>query len=384
MIPANVLSQPCCRICGNYLPTQVLLRFENMPNGAQFMPDQSTLHQDVGVTLDIYQCESCGVVQVMGTPVHYYREVVRAAAFSAEMGKFRLQQFSRFIDEYALAGKPFLEVGCGRGEYLKIFAQCGVKAFGTEYGRAVADECRRDRLAVENVFPDDDRLSLENGPFDGFAALNFMEHWPDPGAVFSCLRHNLNEGAIGLVEVPNFEMILREGLFTEFIADHIFYFNRETFENTLRLNGFEVLRCESIWYDYILSAVIRKRSPIDTLAFSSRRQQLQATIDAFIAAHVDAGVAIWGAGHQSLATIALLNIAEGIRYVIDSAPFKQGKFTPATHLPIRCPEVLLTEPVRAIIVMAAAYSDEVVRTIKSTHGDRFVLAVLREKGLEIV
>ncbi len=384
MIPANALSQPCCRICGKFLPTQALLRFENMPNGAQFMPDQSTLHQDVGVTLDIYQCELCGVVQVMGTPVHYYREVIRAAAFSAEMGEFRQRQFSRFVDEYALAGKPFLEVGCGRGEYLKIFAQSGVKAFGTEYGEAVADECRREGLAVENVFPDSDDIRLENGPFDGFAALNFMEHWPDPSAVFSCLRRNLNEGAIGLVEVPNFEMILREGLFTEFIADHIFYFNRETFENTLRLNGFEVLRCESIWYDYILSAVIRKRDPINVLAFSTRRQQLQAKIDAFISLHVDAGVAIWGAGHQALATIALLNIAKGIRYVIDSAPFKQGKFTPATHLPIRSPDVLRTEPVRAIIVMAAAYSDEVVRTIRATHGDRFVLAVLRENGLEML
>ena len=104
----------------------------------------------------------------------------------------------------------------------------------------------------------------------------------------------------------------------------------------------------------------------------------------FVGTFADKGVAIWGAGHQALATIALLNLSAGIRYVIDSAPFKQGKFTPATHLPICPPDQLAIEPVSAIIVMAAAYSDEVVRTIRDKHGDRFAVAVLRENGLEVV
>ena len=105
-------------------------------------------------------------------------------------------------------------------------------------------------------------------------------------------------------------------------------------------------------------------------------------MNAFISEHAAAGVAIWGAGHQALATIALLNISEDIRYVIDSAPFKQGKLTPASHLLICPPSHLDVAPVKAIIVMAASYSDEVVRTIRAKYGARFVLAVLREKGLE--
>lgn len=384
MTRAIAVVNQVCRVCGNQLPQEALLRFNNMPKSAQFMPDISNVHEDVGVTLEIFQCGRCGVVQTVGAPVHYYKEVIRAAAFSAEMSEFRQRQFSEFIDQYGLAGKRFLEVGCGRGEYLRIFKNAGVQAFGTEYGTAVAAECSAAGLNVEEVYIDGASTRLQHAPFDGFAALNFMEHWPDPNAVLSGIGNNLAEDAIGLVEVPNFEMILREGLFTEFIADHVFYFDRETFETTLRLNGFEVLRCQSIWYDYILSAVVRKRRSVDVHGFSSRQAGLQAQINAFISPYVSEGVAVWGAGHQALATLALLNLSQGIQYVLDSAPFKQGKFTPATHLPIYSPERLESEPVRAIIVMAAAYSDEVVRTIRAKHGHRFALAVLRETGLEVL
>lgn len=384
MIPTPTVSAQNCRVCGKSLPQRPLLHFDNMPCGAQCMPDPSNVHLDVGVTMDIFQCNFCGVVQMVGEPVPYYKEVIRASAFSEEMRQFRRGQFARFVEEFGLRGKRFLEVGCGRGEYLSIFLEAGLNAYGTEFGEEMACACREQGFQVETAFPDPSDMVLKHGPFDGFAALNFMEHWPDPASVLTCLRNNLAPGAIGLVEVPNFQMILRQGLFTEFIPDHIFYFDRETFENTLRMNGYEVLRCESIWYDYILSAVVRKRETVDIGAFISRKASLQEQLDAFIARHVDSGIAIWGAGHQALATIALLNIAHGVRYVIDSAPFKQGKLTPVTHLRIHAPEHLHRDSVGAIIVMAAAYSDEIVRMIQHSHGQRFVLAVLRESGLEVL
>ena len=92
-------------------------------------------------------------------------------------------------------------------------------------------------------------------------------------------------------------------------------------------------------------------------------------------------MAIWGAGHQALALISLLGIAPRIRFVVDSAPFKQGRFTPASHLPIVAPEHLDAGEVDAVIVLAASYSDEVARLIAQRHGTRFQVAVLRDNAL---
>jgi len=61
-----------------------------------------------------------------------------------------------------------------------------------------------------------------------------------------------------------------------------------------------------------------------------------------------------------------------------------GRFTPATHLPIVSPEELEKGEVEAVIVLAASYSDEVVRTLLTRHGQRFSIAVLRGQHLERV
>ena len=73
-----------------------------------------------------------------------------------------------------------------------------------------------------------------------------------------------------------------------------------------------------------------------------------------------------------------------IKYVIDDAPFKQGKYTHATHIPIVSSEKLKTDPVDAIIVMAASYSDEVVKKIKLKFDKNIKISILRDHSLEII
>ena len=46
--------------------------------------------------------------------------------------------------------------------------------------------------------------------------------------------------------------------------------------------------------------------------------------------------------------------------------------------------MLNTDPVEAVIVMAAAYSDEVAKIIQNEYSADIKLAVLRDYGLEIM
>ena len=94
-----------CRVCSNYFFEEPLLRYENMPSAAQFLPDAESLESDKGIDLEICQCSGCGLVQLSNDPVPYYREVIRAAAFSEEMKDFRMQQFSGLVQKYNLKGK---------------------------------------------------------------------------------------------------------------------------------------------------------------------------------------------------------------------------------------------------------------------------------------
>ena len=373
-----------CRVCGGAFFEKPLLHYENMPKSAQNFPDAAALADEAGADLTVCQCSGCGLVQLNNEPVSYYREVIRAAAVSAVIKDFKTRQFADFIQKYSLHGKKIIEIGCGRGEFLSLLQTLEVDAYGLEYSESSVAQCVKNGLKVSAGYPDRETGALAGGPFDAFLLLMFLEHMPDPDSALKAIYNNLTDGAVGLVEVPNFDMLLRNKLFSEFISDHLFYFSRETLQTTLNLNGFEVLECGELRDDYVISAVVKKRGRLDISSFYDYQTQIAAGINAYIDRFGEKKVAIWGAGHQALAIVALTKIAGGIRYVIDSAPFKQGKFTPGTHLPVVAPETLRTDPVEAVIVMAASYSDEVAGILRRQYSREIKIAILRDFGLEMI
>lgn len=346
------------------------------------MPDAATLASDNGIDLDIRQCAGCGTVQLTNDPVPYHREVIRASAFSEEMHAFRKSQFRDFIARYSLAGKKIIEVGCGRGEFMKIMNECGANAYGLESSEDSVRSCIEDGLRAIRGYVDSADWKAPGAPFHAFYVLNFLEHMPDPNSALTGICNSLRDGAVGLVEVPNFDMILRTRLFSEFISDHLFYFTRDTLNFLLSLNGFEIVETCEVWHDYVISSVVRKRRKPNVADFGAGLARVRGEIEAFVASYGRGRVAIWGAGHQALTMIAMAGLAGKIRYVVDSAPFKQGHYTPATHIPIVSPEALESDPVEAIIIMAASYSDEVARIIQQDYGNRMSVAILRDFGLE--
>lgn len=369
-----------CRVCGaGFHPP--LLTLPDMPAAAQGFPGADELAADRGTTLDILQCQGCGLVQLACPPVPYYRDVIRASAFSAEMRDFRRAQLGDWVQAHGLQGKRVLEVGAGRGEYLALLRDAGARAVGIEHGAASVAAAREQGLDVRAVYVDGPACRVDAEPFDAFASFNFMEHWPQPVASLRGIAQNLVDGGVGLVEVPNFDMIVEKQLYSEFIADHLSYFTADTLRFALQAAGFEVLELSSIWYDYILSARVRKRPALSLQRFARQQQQVTASIHGYIDRFGDGRVAVWGAGHQALAVLALAGLQRRVRYVVDSAPFKQGRYTPATHLPICAPEQLDRDPVPAVIVMAAGYSDEVARIVRQRWGSAMHVAVLREDGV---
>ena len=370
-----------CRVCSCELPVEPLVRLENMPKVAQFFPDAVSLDSDQGINLAVFQCLGCGLVQISNDPVHYYKEVVRATAISKEMTDFRWNQFNEFIRDYSLQGKKIIEIGSGSGEYLQIMHQLDVDAYGLEYSAKSVRHCCQCGLNVIQGFVDNDKFLLHNAPFDAFYLLNFLEHLPQPNSVLRGICNNLAEEAIGLIEVPNSDMILQKKRFWDFTSDHLLYFTKETLNTFLSLNGLEVLEIGTVWHEDNISAVVRKRKIWDVSMFQEQREFIRLELQKYISRFGDNRVAIWGAGHQALAMMALMNLSEKIKYVIDSADFKQNKFTPATHVPIVAPDQLRTDPVDAVVIMAGGYSDEIAYTLR-TMQSKVQIAILRDFGLE--
>jgi len=374
----------CCRVCRQALFPEPLLSYRNMPGAAQGFLDADAVGKDVGADLDVFQCSGCGLVQLASPPVCYYREVIRASGISPVLREDKRKQLADFIQRYGLRGKQVIEIGCGRGEFLSVLNELPVEASGIEFSKDSVAACVGAGLKVSQGYPEKVGAMLPGAPFDAFFLLMFLEHMPDPASSLRFIASQLTWDAVGLIEVPSFDMMVRNRVFSEFIADHLFYFSADTLARTLSMHGFEVISLRETRDGYVLSAEVRKRVPIDLSGFLMDQEKVTGQIRDFVSRFPKGNVAVWGAGHQSLAILSMSGIADSIRYVVDSAPFKQGKFTPATHLPVVPPDALKSEPVDAIIVMAGGYAWEVAGILQQDYREGLTIAVLGEKGFTIL
>ena len=374
-----------CIACGAPLWETPLLTLDNMPASAQHMPDAAGLLKDQGLTLDLCQCMGCGLVQFDCDPVDYYRDVIRAGGFSKTMVELRRYQYKNLIQNYHLEGKRFIEVGCGQGEFLKVLTEFPVEAHGIEHDPHLVELARAQGLDVMEGFTETEDTRFPGGLYDVFLSFNFLEHQPDPGTMLQAIYRNLEDDAVGLITVPSFEYIIDHNSYFELIRDHIAYYTFETLTPLLERNGFQVEECEVINRD-TLSVIVKKRPQMDTENLLDCYVNLRKEMESYMK-YLDAWdkkSAMWGASHQGFTLAATTKLGDKAQYIIDSAPFKHGKFAPSSHLPIVPPEYFLDHPVDAIIITAPGYTEEIAASIRERFGKDVEVRAMRFNHLELV
>lgn len=415
-----------CILCGHSLAGAKLMEFENMPASAQDIPGAEEVKADRGVTLRLHQCPQCGLVQFDCQPVAYYRDVIRSGGYSTTMKELRSRQYRHLIETYGLEGKKFLEVGCGQGEFLNMLTEFPVEVFGVEHRKDLVEKARALGLKVTEGFTETADTVLGNdGPYDMFLSFNFLEHQPEPGVMLDCIRGNLTREGMGLITVPSLEYILKYDGYYELLRDHIAYYTFDTLKYLLESHGFEVLEEEMVNRD-TLSVIVRKtaagggrtaksqsggaagesrtaepraggaektaavsgagRNPaaIDVSGLRASLRDIPGEIESMCEKLAAEGrtLAMWGAGHQGFTLAATTVLKDHARYILDSAPFKQGRFAPVSHLPIAAPEEYERDPVDVIFIAAPGYTEEIAQVIRRRWGAGVRIMALRSDHVE--
>ena len=412
-----------CLACGHALSGEVLMTLSDMPASAQDIPLPEELSEDHGITLDLCRCPHCGLVQFDCEPVDYYRDVIRAVGLSETMRNLRRSDYRHMIDTYGLSGARFIECGCGRGEFMEVLKEFPAEIYATEANEAfaaAAGERLGEGCHVLNCFPDDCGMKLPGAPFDCFFSFNFLEHQIDPSGMLGAMYANLRSGGYGLITVPSFEYILKEGRYYELIRDHIANYSLDTLIRLCEDCGFRVLEKGMIGIGDTLRVVVQKPQA-DTLsntvhaacteifrAFSAERESRQAgqpchktngengpvsasgspecdispllqNYDSMRAGMKDyverlkaAGLSLslFGAGHQGFTIAATTALSGYAEYIMDSALFKQGRFAPASHIPIVSPDHFAAHPTDVIMITAPGYVREITELLREKYKDR--------------
>jgi O-antigen chain-terminating methyltransferase len=109
-----------------------------------------------------------------------------------------------YVDREVARDAPFLDLGCGRGEFLQILRGAGVESIGVDINPEVLGPLRAQGFTV---FEQDLVAFLEHeGPmFSGASVLQVAEHLPplQIEQVLSLIAQRLVPGAVLIVETPN-------------------------------------------------------------------------------------------------------------------------------------------------------------------------------------
>src|SRR4030042_753980 len=185
-----------CHLCNNKLFPDAVLQFKGMPKAAQYYPEKNEFAEDVGITLTIRQCSSCGLVQHSMKPVEYFKEVITAASLSEKSRLSRLNQTKEFVNNFGLHNKKVLDIGSGNGGMIDVLEEVGLIATGIEFSQKSVEIGKSlGRKMVKGYIGDID--VIEGSPFDAFVSFNYLEHSPEPGRIIKNIYKNTTANSVG-------------------------------------------------------------------------------------------------------------------------------------------------------------------------------------------
>lgn len=118
-------------------------------------------------------------------------------------------KLARYLfDRYGIkAGQKFLDIGCGRGEFLRGFISCGVKGYGVDRSRTAEKYCPEAELRTADI--ENDGLPYEDSSFDVVYSKSVIEHFHNPEKLAQEMFRVLKPGGLAITLCPDWEFNYR-------------------------------------------------------------------------------------------------------------------------------------------------------------------------------
>lgn len=377
-----------CIVCHADLYKHPIYICKNMPAISQNLPTKEMLEEDKPVDFELCQCSGCGLVQFNNEPVPYYRDSTRAGERCDALIQLRREQYIYMIKKFNLSGKKLVEIGAGKGGFLKTLKELSnydVKGYGIENNAEFVKIARKvEKVNVQQGNPESVDTVIDGAPFDAFTSFAYPARLIDPNAMMQCIYKNTTDDVVGLIMVPSMEHLLSTAGYYDITADHIAYYDVETLRFLLQKNGFEIIEHGETANIY-LYAYVKKRKKYDLDNVWNNVSLLTNEVSSFIAKEKSAGkkIAVWCAGHFAFTVLAMIESPRDIEYIIDNATFKIGKYSPATHVPIYGSEYFKKNPVDIIMILGPIYVEELVKEIHTKCSETVEIVTVDKTGLHL-
>ena len=132
-----------------------------------------------------------------------------------------------------------LDIGCGKGDFIKLLKSKGFSAVGTEYSKFACRELKSQGFEIHNG--DVAKGLLEGNTYDTIVSSSVIEHVYSPKSFLKSIYNLLNKDGIFLCTTDIAEHFLKkEGTsWKQLTPDvHLYYFGKNSFKNYFNCTGF--------------------------------------------------------------------------------------------------------------------------------------------------
>jgi SAM-dependent methyltransferase len=341
-------------------------------------------------------CEACGFIFNAAfdlSLVDYASPTEESQHFSGTFNRFAKELIAEIASLYDLEGKHTLEIGCGKGDFLRELAQ-QTKTIGLGVDPGFIPERLLGASGHEIAFQREyfNPSTIKFAP-DFVVCRHTLEHIPEVGAFMAGIAEVVDgRTEVGILfETPDVRRVLATGAFWDIYFEHCSYFTLGSHARLFRRAGLNVTRLYLAYHDqYIIQYAepgsggnpLPQEDDLSALRalaaeFPAKVAEIRAHWTAFVHDCYSAGsrVAIWGGGSKGVSFLTTNELTDEVAQVVDINPYKQGKFLPGTGHQIIVPEALKEAPPDVVIVMNPIYLPEVSAQLADMELDPELVAV---------
>jgi SAM-dependent methyltransferase len=153
-------------------------------------------------------------------------------------------------------GSSFLDIGCGRGEFLKGFINCGVKGYAVDQSSMARKYCPEAELRNSDI--ENDGIPYPDNFFDVVYSKSVIEHFHYPERLIKEMYRVLKPGGLAITLCPSWEYNYR--IYFEDYT-HRTPFMLESLRDIQIIHGLAEVQVEffrqlpSTWYDKAAFAI---------------------------------------------------------------------------------------------------------------------------------
>ena len=365
-----------------------------MPFTDDFIPP-SRLGREFLADIDVYVCRDCFTAQTQHDVDvgDYYEDYQYSVGASMAASRFMRLTAENLQAAYypGAKGRRVLEVGSGDGGQLVAFKETGCRVLGYEPSSMLCQVAEAKGIpTIQGLFGAESAGRLPEGfrEVDVLMLSFTFDHLPDPRGFLEVARSILNKvDGLLVVEVHNLEKIIERQEFCLFEHEHSIYLTETTARQMCRTGGMEIIdfdlvpekdrRANSLIFvatpseSRLARRAVVPRTPGDygKPAFYERidadiRRGI-ANLESFVNGRTGFGkrLAGYGAGGRGVMTLAAMNNASKLHYLVDKKPKRPGLVVPKAGIPLVGLDALKADPVDEILVFSFGYMKEILAEV---------------------